>query len=145
MKFKQFLGECDSKEWISPRQNNGEFDYWLVLRVTDLSSIHDSFDEGFISELSVVAPSQLSEGKIESAFRSMNPEADRDNVLNCLEALYEYGYRVTVWSTQQESALVAMYRGVMQAEIVESLFGDYMDKPVNGIGTTGWKLIRGEL
>ncbi len=124
MKFKQLA----ERYKISPKQNNGEWDSWLILE----SWSRDEFemDHNWTTIMSVVAPDAGDEDEF--------PDLEGEEKAF---AVYEYGRAVQVWSHK------GRYKGIKQAEkeadIIRMLFGFYMDRVVNGVGSTGWDFVAG--
>ena len=67
----------------------------------------------------------------------------RDTVL--VEALHSYGVYTPVWSKDGNNCARLMREARQEARQCEFLFGFYLDRPVNRIGTTGWESLRGDL
>lgn len=140
---------------VSPPQNNGEFDYWLVLEVIEWEEAVGEHEAAEIDGshnvcLSVVAPSECPEADLQSAFESCgwgegaNCEIEWDNPLMLVELLHSYGIAAHVWSA--DGNLRDLLReGKKQAVQAEFLFGFAMDRPQNALGATGWDWLRGNL
>jgi hypothetical protein len=58
--------------------------------------------------------------------------------------IFEYGCRACVWEADPGTYLEMMMAAVRQASIVECMLGIFLDRPVNRLGTSGWKFLRGE-
>jgi len=153
LKFKFLTGDVNFTDyggkWISNRRNNGEFDYWFVI---ELRNWEDCVGEREAKEigakynlsLSVVAPSQAPEKERQSVLDSYGQES-----FQCLEreieAFHAYGPKVNVWDANGNNWCKLMRQAKEEANKADMLFGFYMDRPVNKIGTSGWEAIRGDL
>lgn len=120
-----------------------DFLYWLVLQIMDMDQSSDPDPERprFYSNVSVVAPSLIRD-KMDH-YRHPESGPFPDELL--AEMAFEEGYRVPVWSAEGDNPLALMKQGVEQAPIIERMFGFFMDRPINRVGTTGWQLIKGQL
>ena len=156
MRFRFLTGDANYTRWggsfISGKQNNGEFDFWVVMEIrNDRDS--DS-PAAYNVSLSVVAPSQAGEDKVQAAMECCgitetmmatavaNGFGDEAKV----EALHAYGIATPVWNRygNNHRQLMQAARQFANTEL-DSLFGFVMDRPVNRIGTTGWEALRGDL
>lgn len=145
VRFTPFLGECESKEWISQKLNNGEFDYWLVLQVISLDRENEKFKA---AQISVVAPSQLREERLNSLQNRMGVEPSKwEDTPDKYKVgdTFEYGCHAPVWHASGKAEMEMMVEGVKIAQTIPHFFGVYMDRQVNGMGARGWDLIKGDL
>lgn len=142
-------------KWISTRQNNGEFDYYFVIELLNWRETvgeREAPAETYNVSLSVVSP-QEAQGKIgaalechgitEEMLQTATENGYRDTVLS--EALHSYGVHTPVWSKDGSNWRALMREARQEARQCEFLFGFYLDRPVNRIGTTGWESLRGDL
>jgi hypothetical protein len=160
MRFRFLTGDANYTRWggsfISGKQNNGEFDFWVVLQIRNEyeDAGADESPAGYSVSLSIVSPSQAGEDKVKAAMECCgitetmmatavaNGFGDEAKV----EALHTYGIATPVWSENGNN-----HRRLMQAARqfanteLDSLFGFVMDRPVNRIGSTGWEALRGDL
>lgn len=147
--FKVLTGWCGTKEWVSPRLSNGEFNYYLVIRIMDMTNTGREWNDPpdrdpWLMEIMAVAPSLMSEEANELIVRHQGPKADRGE-LNQIAELVLHGTYAPLWGKWGDSPLSLMMDARKEANSIESLFGLYMDKPVNRIGTTGWEAIVGDI
>jgi hypothetical protein len=159
IRFRWLTGDRDfltyGGKWISTRQNNGEFDYYLVIELLNWRETvgeREAPPETYNVSLSVVSP-QEAQGKISAALdccgiteamlQTATGNGYRDTVL--VEALYTYGIHTPVWSKDGNNWRALMREARQEARQCEFLFGFYLDRPVNRIGTTGWESLRGDL
>jgi hypothetical protein len=159
IRFRWLTGDRDfltyGGKWISTRQSNGEFDYYLVIELLNWRESvgeREAPPETYNVSLSVVSP-QAAQDKIgaaldccgitEAMLRTATENGYRDSVL--VEALYTYGTHTPVWSGNGNNWRALMRGARQEARQCEFLFGFYLDRPVNRIGTTGWEALRGDL
>jgi hypothetical protein len=134
-------------KWVSQKFNNGEFDYWLVL---ELINMHDATGEEdqakYVVELCVVSPDQAGPENMARAFGSSGvPDDVRENPIVQVEVLHGYGISAHVVNRSGSNARKLLHEVRREAVMVNGLFGFYMDKPENKIGSTGWEFIKGDL
>ena len=58
--------------------------------------------------------------------------------------LKEYGIAATVWQKQGRNKTNLMREAREELHKADMLFGFYMDRPQNAIGSTGWDCIKGD-
>lgn len=152
LKFKQLGAECTSKEWVSQKLNNGEFNYWLVIQIV---SVEEYMERGgkFYGRVSAVAPSQLPEDQLE---RVCYPNATMMAIAECakldaedeiwlVDQVFNNGVSPSLWQNWHNNALSLLLEAYKAAEHIECRFGYYMDNACNRMGATGWDLIRGDV
>lgn len=157
MEFEFLVGDVNWEDyggkWISPKLNNGDFDYWLVLEFINwLDATGELYDDHeFLVELSAVSPEEAGD-KLDDAYScngfdddflaGFNGDAlDRINI----EALSSYGVVSHLWSESGDDSEALLKKAKQSALIVSGLFGFFMDVPQNRIGSTGWDTISGDL
>jgi len=139
-------------KWISNKQSNGEFDYYFVIELLNWEETvgNEAPKETYNVTLSVVSPQEAEEhiaramdccGITEEMLGAAN--GYRDHAL--VEALHSYGVHVPVWSKDGNNWRKLIGEARQEAMGCECMFGFYMDRPVNRIGTTGWEFLRGDL
>ncbi len=156
MRFRFLTGDVnyvrDGGSFISGKQNNGEFDFWVVMQIRN--ECDPESPAAYSVSVSVVSPSQAGEDKINAAMECCgvtktmmatavaNGYGDEAKV----EALHAYGVVAHVWNRygNNHRRLMEAARQFANTEL-DSLFGFVMDRPVNRIGTTGWEALRGDL
>lgn len=130
--------------------DNGDFAYWLVL---DIVNWAEAVGEDEASEidgthnvtLSVVAPSECPADQLQGAIDSCGwEEMELDSPLALVWLLHDYGIFASVWN-ENGSLKDLLRQGKQEAKTCEFLFGFYLDRPQNAIGSTGWDLLRGDL
>jgi len=157
MEFEILYGDDNWEEyggkWISPKLNNGDFDYWLVLEFINwLDATGELYnDNEFLVELTAVSPDQARD-ELDNAYfcngftgeelaEYIGDELDRLNV----ECLSSYGVSSNLWSEAGNDADALLKKAKQAALVVSGLFGFFMDSPQNRIGSTGWDTISGDL
>jgi len=137
-------------KWISQKFNNGDFDYWLVLRIEDLYECMGESEAPahYSAEILVVSPDEAGTEKVQSALRCIGLEdvdLDKFTPEHKVDALVTYGVHAPVWGKTGNNRRKLVREMRNQAEGVTSLFGFYMDTPVNRIGSTGWDFVKGNV
>lgn len=155
LKFKFLTGDINWQEYggkfVSKRLNNGEFDYWLVIEVINIHDAtgEESADKYAVSLLSV-SPSEAGEENLRKAFECCGLDSEdqaelRANPLVQIEALTDYGIYAQLKSIGGNNLSKLMREIRKEADLSTMLYGFYMDRPENRIGSTGWDLQRGDL
>ena len=149
IKFKFLSGDkiwqTYGGKWISQKCNNGEFNYWLVL---ELINMHEAIgDEGqtkYNISIHAVSPELIDIVKMNSLLADYNIPADKiDDELKVM-ALSNYGIAAYLWDTKGNNYKQLFKLAHKEAQLINGLFGFYMDKRENRIGQTGWDLIQGQ-
>lgn len=133
-------------KWHSQKLNNGEFDFWLVL---ELTNIHDATGEEtgdkYYVSLSAVSPNEAGKAQVAKALESCGMEkADNLPDLALVECLHSYGLHAVLVQRSGSNAHKLIREVKREAAMVNGLFGFYMDRPENRIGSTGWEMLRGD-
>ena len=155
IKFSFLTGDINWLEyggkWVSKKLNNGEFDYWLVLELTNMDDACGRDNEGQAKYnvcLSAISPSEAGEN-LQKAYACCGMEdADeevKNNLLVQVECLHSYGVHAPLWQENGNNAHKLLKEGRKQALLSCSLFGFFMDAPKNRIGSTGWDCIKGDI
>ena len=159
MRFSFLTGDMNyatyGGKWISTRQSNGEFDYYFVIELLNWPETvgkREAPPETYNVSLSVVSPQQAEKeiphaldccGITEEMLSAATGNGQRDTAL--VEALHSYGVYTPVWSQDGNNWRALMREARQEAIPCAGLFGFYLDRPVNAIGTTGWEALRGDL
>ena len=155
MRFTFLTGDVNWQDYggkfVSKRLNNGEFDYWLVIEVINMldATGEDTGGKYAVSLLSV-SPSEAGEDNLKKAFESCGLDAEdqadlRANPLVQVEVLSSYGIYAQLQSIGGNNLSKLMREIRKEAQVASMLYGFYMDRPENRIGSTGWDLQRGDL
>jgi len=153
MNFRFLSGDINrtlGAKWISPRLNNGDWDYWLVI---ELVNCGESGGEEMRKELgkylvtiSAVSPKAAGKKNVQQALDCIgwNNDLRLTNEVK-VEALSTYGVASLVKSVSGNNSRRLLKQLRDEATVIEGLLGFYMDGPKNALGHTGWDFIRGDL
>ncbi len=166
-RFKFLTGDVHWREYggkfISQRLANGydgpgaaigedyDFHYYYVMEICP----NEDYERGgkrlhYYVTLGVVAPEVVPPDEMQRAYDSlgMYPE-DLDRLkadpLFTVEALHGYGTYAVIWQESGNNLSRLMAEARKEARSCEMLFGFYMDRYVNRIGTTGWDAVSGDI
>ena len=151
MEFDFLVGDVNWEDyggkWISPRLNNGDFDYWLVIEFINwLDATGELFDGNeFLATIASVSPSEVSPEDLDSAISCCGWEDMELNDITKVELLSSYGILAQLWQESGNDAEALLKKAKQAAPVVSGLFGFFMDSPQNAIGSTGWDVIKGDL
>lgn len=155
LKFKFLTGDVNWQDYggkfVSKRLNNGEFDYWLIIEVINmLDATGEDIGGKYAVSLLSVSPSEAGEDNLARAFECCGLDAEdqsdlRANPLVQVEALASYGIYAQLKTTGGNNLSKLMREIRKEAALSTMLYGFYMDRPENRIGSTGWDLQRGNL
>lgn len=62
-----------------------------------------------------------------------------------IQTLIDHGFGVPVWRVEGNNLRKLLADARREVRMVRGMFGFYMDRAYNGIGTTGWDLLRDDL
>jgi len=157
MRFRFLTGDINWQtyggKFVSKKLNNGEFDYWLVLDVINWNEcdreavkLNGTYNVSLFS----VSPSEAGKDGLKKAFECCGldqPEHEeiRKNPLVQVECLVSYGIHAQLWSANGSNLRKLLKLAHEQTRLAEGLYGFYMDRPENRIGSTGWEMQRGDL
>ena len=147
MKFREmYFNKNDGGKFISNKLNNGDFDYWLVLEVINM---HEATGEEDMPKYNVsilaVSPQQAGKEAVERSLTSCGiSDYGKDEVYQ-VEALSDYGIYAQLWNQSSNNINALLKDARREAQLVNMLFGFYMDQLENRAGSTGWDLIAGNL
>ena len=156
IQFRQFSGDINwsvyGGTFISKKLNNGEFDYWLAIRVTnyiDAVGEREAKEHGAVYNVELVSVSiSEAQGEIQHAlvccgYDTLDPEELTDN--HRLDALLSYGTYAVLWTKDGNNIKKLMQEARKEGQLAEFLYGFYMDRQQNAVGATGWDLQRGNI
>ena len=128
---------------ISKKLNNGDFNYYLSYEIINMVDCVEEPTNKYIITLSAVSPSQAGKEHLKSALN------EEDNINNLSEEqkailLSEYGTQAILFDNTGNNLKVLLKEVKEQAKLINLMFGFYMDKHLNRIGSTGWDFIKGE-
>ncbi len=150
VRFKFLTGDVHwwhyGGKWVSQKRNNGEFDYWLVIQFENMwEATGDETGAQYHVQLNVVSPEQAGEDNLKKATDGYGMAEEDITDLIKVEALDSYGVHAVIWQGQGPNRLALLKAARRVAQISDSLFGFYMDRPNNRIGTTGWEALSGDI
>jgi len=155
MRFKFLTGDMNWEtyggKFISRKLNNGEFDYYLVMDILNWNEVDSEAvktNGQYCVSLHSVSPSEAGSDNLRKAFECYGLDGTEDftsNPLVQVECLESYGVYTPVWSASGNSLSKLMREARKQADVVHGLYGFYMDRPVNRIGTSGWDAQKGNI
>lgn len=149
MKFNQLSGDVNWQQYggkfVSKRLSNGDFNYWLVMDVVNMhDATEDESQDKYNVSILAVSPEQAEESGINSALSCCGIEDGNPSELLKVEALVDYGIFAMLWNESSNNITSLMKKAHKEAQLINGLFGFYMDKPENRIGQNGWELIAGQ-
>ena len=134
----------------SNKLNNGDFDYWLIGNLRYMDQWTSDFPHKYYVTLMAVAPSEVPEDERDGALSSLGinddewDEVDSGNVEALAVFLAEAGIGATLWQEDGDNKGELLKEMRSQARLIELMFGWYMDKHCNMIGSTGWDFIKND-
>jgi len=151
IRFKFFIGDVNWQDYggsfISKRLNNGEFDYWLVIKVANwlkLVGEREAPAKYCVSLLSV----SIDEAGEENLRQSLAAcGVDSTDVIEevKIDSLLSYGVYARLWEGNGNNIQKLMKEARNQAQLAGMLYGFYMDRQLNPIGNTGWDFQKGNI
>lgn len=147
MRLKVIQDIDSSKLWISSKQNNGDWDYWYIMRLMyteEWDSEWAKQNGKYHVELHAVSPTAVGEANLASAKASCDWKG-MPNVPEALcEMLVEYGSSATLWQKTGNNQAVLLAECRKELNQLGIMFGFAMDRQMNAIGATGWDFIAGD-
>jgi len=147
---KRLCNGYDSKGAVKGR--DCDFHYWLVLDVhpDEDWEYGDKKRSKYYVSLSVVSPEAAGPKELDAAIGSWGLFDDQlaeymKDPLFLVECLHSYGVAAFVWQDSGNNLSKLMRAARKEAQAVEMLFGFYMDRQQNAIGSDGWDCVRGDL
>lgn len=136
-------------KWISKKHNNGDFDYWYVIELTNMHEATGEEDQPrYNLSIAVVAPSEVPEEERISAHQSCGSSEygglDEYPIDLQVEVLHSYGISACLWHKSGNNFKHLWKEAHNELSKMGMLFGFYMDKRVNRLGATGWDFIKGD-
>lgn len=151
--MKSFGG--DKNLWISPKQNNHDFDYWLLIQLTDFYAEQPEYwgdkdpdHPRYNVSVYAVAPSLLTTKKISDVASCMGIEIEEFSsqpIEHQVVDICAYGISVNLWQDTGHAKTKLVTAAKEQCQTIPTLFGFYMDKFQNRVGATGWDFIKGNI
>jgi hypothetical protein len=133
-------------KFISQRLNNGNWDYWLVMDVTNLEdSMGEEAPARYLVSVNAVAPAAVSEEEKNRAIESCGWDGMEENELAMIEILNTYGIRACLWNETGNNLSKLMKAARKESQVIAFMFGFFMDRTQNAIGNDGWDFISGNI
>ncbi len=129
-------------DWISDKQNNGDFDYWLRLKIYDME--RESTEEitpRWIAQLTAIAPGLLTEEKLSDVAKSAGVGIEEVD----LRDIGDHGFCACLYERSGNNKRRLLAESKKEAQSISLLLGLYMDKPQNDWGLSGWDYIAGNI
>ena len=152
VRFTKVSDDDTEAYWQSNKLSNGDFDYWIVAQLMYLEDYElEGIEEKYAMQLLVVAPSKVPIERRDDYLSSLGLRddefdlADEGSEKETAFFLVESGCAVGVWAKYGNNKRELYTEAVAEAQGVQMLFGFYMDRPVNMIGTTGWDMLTGDI
>ena len=147
MRFKELTNNDTEIRLISKKLNNGDFDYWLVIEVLYMEEFTPDPDFKYMVTLQAVSPQEAGPKQLKEALECFGLEEKEIELTDWVKVglLSESGCYSQLWNEGGDNLREILKEARQQANIIESLFGFYMDRPINMIGSTGWDFIKGDI
>jgi hypothetical protein len=149
MKFKTFRDNDYDNTFISKRLNNGDWDYWLLIRLQYLEEYlpEDEIKTTGKYSADIIAISiEAAQEHIEQAIECMGFQDGIEITEEIkIESLLDYGIYATLWSKTSNNKNLLLKQAREEIQKISFLFGFYMDKAENMIGNDGWDFISGNI
>ena len=136
-------------KWISPKLNNGDFDYWLVIEFINME--HAGARERdeqpkYVVEVSAVSPQEAGPENLAAAMECCGFTNDMEikDIIK-VEALSDYGVSSPCDSFSGNNGHKLLRQAKRALDPIAGMLGFFLDGPKNGIGHCGWDLIKGDM
>ena len=134
---------------VSQKFKNGDFDYWLVIETIDFIEATGTLADGnkYGIAIHAVSPQAAGEEKVQASFDCCGVEDNdiKQKDLVQVECLQTYGVSAQIWNDAGNNLGKLISKAKKEAQIIPNLFGFYLDRVLNRIGSTGWDFIKGNL
>src|ERR1022692_1272726 len=147
MKFKFLTGDVNWSDywgkWLAGPFNNGEFDYYFVLSLTNLLDAcgeREAKEAGgkYLVDMSVVAPEEFQDKQSALDYCGCTFMWPQLKAYEKVEMISSYGGSAIVFSGIGNNYKKLFKAAKDKAKEAEMLFGFFMDRLLNKIGSTGW-------
>jgi len=151
IRFKFLAGDVDWQtyggQFISQKLNNGDFDYWLVL---DFINMHEATGDEETDKYNITILAVSPELNVQKADHILMVDYNLPDDLPItdkmrVEALAGHGIAAHLKGFSGNNYTKLMKEARREVQVIPFLFGFYMDRPENRIGSTGWDFIRGDV
>jgi hypothetical protein len=152
MQFKKFSDNDGGSVAFSKALNYGDWDFRFVMEVVrnedHMTAIEVKEYGKYTVLLCVVSPEAYGADKSRQLWLNQIDEEyilkDITSVQMCYE-LFSYGIYAPLKLVSGNNLDVATQIVRNELKLIQCLFGFYMDRPVNGIGNTGWDFVSGHI
>ena len=154
MRLKEIENIDSHIRWDAGIMTNSDWpvQFLVTMQYTDYYDAEWAKQGKYHISIDAVAPEAVGDKEIASACESMSTtreDFDRirfgnDAILFQSVLLSEYGIKATLWQQQGNNQTVLLKAARKELAVIRTLFGFYMDKPQNRIGSTGWDFIKGD-
>jgi len=141
--FIELYSGGENSAYISKEiYNNGEFDYQIYISVNDGWQV-DLKDINLISVSIAKTKEYHSEDNIQKILSSFDITLDNLNTSD----IADYGYCASIVNLEvpKDETKQALNYIANCVPIFNSMFGFYMDRPMNRLGHTGWDFLNGNI
>lgn len=154
LKFTFLSGDTNWQDYggafVSKKLNNGEFDYWLVIKVENWLDLvgENEAPATYCVTLMSISPDEAGEENLQQAFNCCGPDGESPETATDLmkvDALMWYGVSARLWEDSGNNIQKLMKEARRQAMLTQMLYGFYMDRQQNAIGNSGWDFQRGDI
>jgi len=153
MKTQFLTGDIDwltyGGKWVSPRLNNEDFDYWLVIDFVNMDEacgLDNERQPKYIAEVSAVSPDAAGPENLERAIACCGfPEDMELTDLAKVEALHTYGILALCDTFEGNNGHKVLRQAKQALDPIARMLGFFLDGPKNRIGHSGWDCLKGDL
>lgn len=135
--------------WVSGRLNNGDWDYWLVVAITNMDEACGCDNKGqpkYVVEIRAISPEAAGPENLREAVELCGDEGNNELTdLMKVELLNSYGVYSPCQSFRGNNGHKLLREAKKSLDTISEFFGFYMDGPKNRIGSTGWDCIAGNV
>ena len=150
--FKFLTGDVNwlqyGAKWISGKKNNGDFDYYFVIEIMNWIKSTGGLgpdETKYNINVHAVSPAQAGEENVKKALDCCGfPECELTDEIK-VEALLSYGIATPIEGLNCNNAHKGLAELKKKSQMFEMMFGFYMDRSVNRIGTSGWESVKGDI
>lgn len=154
MKTRFLTGDINWKtyggKFITKKLNNGDFDYYIVIEFINMhEATGDEKQDKYSVSIQAVSTTEAGEKNIKSALDCCGidietiPQEHRETAI--IEVLSTYGVYATLKTLSGNNYRKVLTQAHKELQAITCLFGFYMDRPENRIGSTGWDMIKGNV
>jgi hypothetical protein len=146
MKFKLVREEGDDKVWISEKLSNGDWPYRLLIKLEDTRHWGDGPTYHYHVSILAVSP-KAAEKRLPDVARFLGMKWDEFQSLDLLHqsvALMDFGTYACLFQDMGDDEKKLVQFAKQKANLCYMKFGDYINRPQNAIGDTGFDWIKGE-